>query len=63
MRNPSRRLAQGISEAMKGFSVEYETVDVVTNRRVGTLLNEMFYDSVCGYARESTSVGQSSLKS
>ena len=43
MRNPSRRLAQGISEAMKEFSVEYETVDAVTkdgtNLR-GTLLNE-----------------------
>jgi putative heme-binding domain-containing protein len=43
LRNPNRRLAQGISEAMKEFSVEYETVDVVTkdgaNLR-GTLLNE-----------------------
>jgi cytochrome c oxidase cbb3-type subunit III len=43
MRNPSRRLAQGISEAMKEFSAEYETVDVVTNDGTnykGTLLNE-----------------------
>src|SRR3984957_7037952 len=28
VRNPSRRLAQGIGEAMKEFSAEYETVDV-----------------------------------
>ena len=43
MRNPSRRLAQGISEAMKEFSAEYETVDVVTadgTNYKGTLLNE-----------------------
>jgi len=31
MRNPSRRLAQGLTEAMKEFSTEYETVDVVTD--------------------------------
>src|ERR1700693_565616 len=31
VRNPSRRLAQGISEAMKEFSAEYETVDAVTS--------------------------------
>jgi putative heme-binding domain-containing protein len=43
LRNPSRRLAQGISEAMKEFSAEYETVEVVTNDGTnyrGTLLNE-----------------------
>ena len=43
VRNPSRRLAQGISEAMKEFSAEYETVDVETadgNKYKGTLLNE-----------------------
>src|SRR5712675_1265228 len=43
MRNPSRRLAQGLTEAMKEFSVEYETVDVVTGDGAtysGTLLNE-----------------------
>jgi putative heme-binding domain-containing protein len=43
VRNPSRRLAQGITEAMKEFSTEYETVDVVTNdgtKYKGTLLNE-----------------------
>jgi cytochrome c oxidase cbb3-type subunit III len=43
VRNPSRRLAQGISEAMKEFSAEYETVDVVTSdgtKYKGTLLNE-----------------------
>lgn len=43
IRNPSRRLAQGISEAMKEFSIEYETVDVTTSDGAnykGTLLNE-----------------------
>lgn len=43
VRNPSRRLAQGITEAMKEFSAEYETVDVVTSdgtKYEGTLLNE-----------------------
>ena len=43
MRNPNRRLAQGFTEAMKEFSVEYETVDVVTRdgtKYKGTLLNE-----------------------
>src|SRR6266478_2736027 len=32
VRNPSRRLAQGISEAMKEFSQEYESVTVVDDR-------------------------------
>jgi putative heme-binding domain-containing protein len=43
LRNPSRRLAQGISEAMKEFSTEYETVNVVTidgTKLQGTLLNQ-----------------------
>lgn len=43
VRNPSKRLAQGISEAMKEFSTEYETVNVVTadgTKLQGTLLNE-----------------------
>ena len=43
LRSPSRRLAQGISEAMKEFSAEYETVNVVTSdgtKYQGTLLNE-----------------------
>jgi len=43
LRSPSRRLAQGILEAMKEFSAEYETVDVVTAdgaKLRGTLLNE-----------------------
>jgi cytochrome c oxidase cbb3-type subunit III len=43
LRNPSKRLAQGISEAMKEFSTEYETVNAVTadgNKLQGTLLNE-----------------------
>jgi len=43
LRNPSRRLAQGISEAMKEFSAEYLTVNAVTadgSKYQGTLLNE-----------------------
>jgi putative heme-binding domain-containing protein len=43
VRNPSRRLAQGISEAMKEFSQEYETVNVVTadgTKLQGVVLNE-----------------------
>jgi cytochrome c oxidase cbb3-type subunit III len=43
VRNPSRRLAQGISEAMKEFSQEYETVTVVDERGQkfhGVVLNE-----------------------
>lgn len=43
LRNPSKRLAQGISEAMKEFSTEYETVNAETadgTRYQGTLLNE-----------------------
>ena len=43
VRNPSRQLAQGISEAMKEFSQEYETVKVETadgTKYVGVVLNE-----------------------
>src|SRR5580692_11617431 len=43
VRNPSRRLAQGISEAMKEFSQEYETVKVETadgRKFTGVVLNE-----------------------
>jgi cytochrome c oxidase cbb3-type subunit 3 len=43
VRNPSRRLAQGISEAMKEFSQEYETITVVTSdgqKFMGVVLNE-----------------------
>jgi len=43
VRNPNRRLAQGISEAMKEFSQEYETVTVVTadgTKLAGVVLNE-----------------------
>ncbi len=43
LRSPSRRLAQGISEAMKEFSQEYVTVTVVTSdgsKFVGVVLNE-----------------------
>ena len=43
VRQPSRRLAQGISEAMKEFSQEYETVKVETRdgeKLSGVVLNE-----------------------
>jgi cytochrome c oxidase cbb3-type subunit III len=43
IRSPSRRLAQGLGEAMKEFTVEYETVNVVTadgTKLQGTVLNE-----------------------
>jgi cytochrome c oxidase cbb3-type subunit 3 len=43
VRNPSRRLAQGISESMKEFSQEYETVTVVDvqgQKFQGVVLNE-----------------------
>ena len=43
VRNPSKRLAQGISEAMKEFSQEYETVRVETwegQKFLGVVLNE-----------------------
>ena len=43
IRNPSHRLAQGISEAMKEFSQEYETVNVVDEhgqKLQGVVLNE-----------------------
>jgi cytochrome c oxidase cbb3-type subunit 3 len=43
VRSPSKRLAQGISEAMKEFSQEYETVRVVTaegTKLAGVVLNE-----------------------
>jgi putative heme-binding domain-containing protein len=43
IRNPSRRLAQGILEAMKEFPQEYEAVSVVTadgTKLIGVVLNE-----------------------
>ncbi len=43
VRNPNRRLAQGVSEAMKEFSQEYETVTVVDaggQKFQGVVLNE-----------------------
>jgi putative heme-binding domain-containing protein len=67
LRNPSRRLAEGISEAMKEFSVEYETVDAVTkdgtNLR-GTLLNEDSFTIQFMDTREKVhSLDKASLKS
>jgi cytochrome c oxidase cbb3-type subunit III len=43
MRNPSKRLAEGISEPLKDFSQEYETVTVVSlegRKLQGVVLNE-----------------------
>jgi cytochrome c oxidase cbb3-type subunit III len=43
IRNPSHRLAQGLTEAMKEFSQEYETVSVIDDRGQkfqGVVLNE-----------------------
>lgn len=43
VRNPSRRLAQGVLEAMKEFPQEYEAVSVVTadgTKLIGVVLNE-----------------------
>jgi cytochrome c oxidase cbb3-type subunit 3 len=43
LRNPSKRLAQGISEAMKEFSQEYETANVTAadgTKYQGVVLNE-----------------------
>ncbi len=67
MRNPSRRLAQGLTEAMKEFSVEYETVDVVTSDGAtyrGTLLNEDSFTIQFVDMRETVhSLDKTSLKS
>jgi putative heme-binding domain-containing protein len=43
LRNPSRRLAQGLAEPLKDFSQEYETATVVTSdgtKLQGVILNE-----------------------
>ncbi len=43
MRNPSKRLAEGISEPLKDYSQEYETATVVTadgTKLLGVVLNE-----------------------
>lgn len=43
LRNPSKRLAQGIMEAMKDFAQEYETANVTTadgTKYVGVVVNE-----------------------
>ena len=67
MRNPSRRLAQGLTEAMKEFSTEYETVDVVTDDGTnyrGTLLNEDSFTIQFVDMRETVhSLDKASLKS
>lgn len=67
LRSPSRRLAQGIIEAMKEFSAEYETVDVVTGdgaKLRGTLLNEdSFTIQFMDMRGEVHSLDKSTLKS
>ena len=67
LRNPSKRLAQGISEAMKEFSTEYETVTTETadgTKYQGTLLNEDSFTVQFLDTREQVhSFDKSSLKS
>ena len=67
LRNPSKRLAQGIIEAMKEFTEEYETVNVVTNdgtKYQGTLLNEDSFTIQFMDTRENVhSLDKGSLKS
>ena len=67
VRNPSRRLAQGLMEAMKEFSEEYETVNVVTSdgtKYQGTLLNEDNFTIQFMDTREKVhSLDKASLKS
>ena len=67
LRKPSRRLAQGIIEAMKEFSEEYETVNVVTSdgkKHQGTLLNEDSFTIQFMDAREQVHLfDKASLKS
>lgn len=67
LRNPSKRLAQGISEAMKEFSTEYETVNAETadgTKYQGTLLNEDSFTVQFLDTREQVhSFDKSSLKS
>lgn len=67
LRNPSKRLAQGISEAMKEFSTEYETVNAETadgTKYQGTLLNEDSFTVQFLDTREQVhSFNKSSLKS
>jgi cytochrome c oxidase cbb3-type subunit 3 len=67
IRYPSRRLAQGLGEAMKEFTEEYETVSVVTDdgtRLQGTLLNEDSFTIQFLDTREQVhSFDKSSLKS
>jgi putative heme-binding domain-containing protein len=66
VRNPSRRLAQGMIEAMKEFSEEYETVSVETSdgkKYQGTLINEDSFTIQFMDMREQVhSVDKSSLK-
>lgn len=67
IRYPSRRLAQGLGEAMKEFTEEYETVSVVTadgTRLQGTLFNEDSFTIQFLDTREQVhSFDKSSLKS
>jgi putative heme-binding domain-containing protein len=67
IRNPSRRLSQGLGEAMKEFTEEYETVNVVTadgTKLQGTLLNEDSFTIQFLDTREQLhTFGKASLKS
>jgi putative heme-binding domain-containing protein len=67
LRNPNRRLAQGLIEAMKEFSVEYETVNAEGGdgtKYQGTLLNEDSFTIQFIDTREKVhSLDKASLKS
>jgi quinoprotein glucose dehydrogenase len=67
LRAPSKRLAQGISEAMKEFSQEYETATVTAadgTKYIGVVLNEDAFTLQMLDTRENVhSWEKSSLKS
>jgi putative heme-binding domain-containing protein len=67
LRAPSKRLAQGISEAMKEFSQEYETANVTTadgTKYIGVVMNEDAFTLQILDTRENVhSWEKSSLKS
>ena len=67
LRVPSKRLAQGISEAMKEFSQEYETANVTAadgTKYIGVVLNEDAFTLQILDARENLHLwDKSSLKS
>jgi len=67
VRDPNKRLAEGISEAMKEFSQEYETVSVITQNGTafqGVVLNEdSFTVQIMDLREQIHSFDKSQLKS